>query len=80
MGYFNRFRECRIRALDRDRGVPHDTPPPTPPGIRVAYHGGSMELSVGDSGDTGKANRIEVRVAQRLLDGRVARHTPVAGR
>jgi hypothetical protein len=32
---------------DRDRGAPHGTAPPTPPGIRVAYHGGSTELSWG---------------------------------
>ena len=31
--------------IDRDRGVPRGATPPTPPGIRVAYHGGSTELS-----------------------------------
>jgi hypothetical protein len=30
---------------DRDREAPHGHPPPTPPGIRVSYHGGSIELS-----------------------------------
>src|SRR5215468_2203198 len=30
---------------DRDRGAPHDAAPPTPPGIRVTYLGGSIGLS-----------------------------------
>src|SRR5215813_9902529 len=29
----------------RDRGAPHDAAPPTPPGIRVTYLGGSIGLS-----------------------------------
>jgi hypothetical protein len=29
----------------RTRGTPHGAAPPTPPGIRVTYHGGSIELS-----------------------------------
>src|SRR5262249_32011240 len=29
----------------RDRGTPHDAAPPTPPGIRVTYLGGSTGLS-----------------------------------
>ena len=28
---------------DRDRGAPHGATPPTPPGIRVTYHGGSAD-------------------------------------
>jgi hypothetical protein len=28
-------------GIDRDRGTPHGAAPPTPPGIRVTYHGGS---------------------------------------
>src|SRR5262249_15264653 len=35
-------KEC---ANDRDRGAPHDAAPPTPPGIRVTYRGGSIGLS-----------------------------------
>jgi hypothetical protein len=35
---------CRLR-IDRDRGTPHGAAPPTPPGIRVTYHGGSIGLS-----------------------------------
>ena len=31
---------------DRDRGTPRGTTPPTPPGIRVTYHGGSTGLSL----------------------------------
>jgi hypothetical protein len=34
-----------ITAIDRDRGTPRGAAPPTPPGIRVAYHGGSIGLS-----------------------------------
>src|SRR6266436_8577096 len=33
-----------LEANDRDRGTPHGTTPPTPPGIRVTYHGGSTGL------------------------------------
>jgi hypothetical protein len=33
-------------VTDRDRGAPHDAAPPTPPGIRVAYLGGSIGLSL----------------------------------
>src|SRR4029077_19654505 len=33
-----------IRADDRDRGTPRGATPPTPPGIRVTYHGGSTGL------------------------------------
>src|SRR3954464_6052887 len=32
---------------DRDRGAPRGAAPPTPPGIRVTYHGGSTGLSLG---------------------------------
>ncbi|MCJ7616334.1 MAG: hypothetical protein MUO43_07335 [Desulfobacterales bacterium] len=28
---------------NRDREEPHDSPPPTPPGIRITYHGGSVD-------------------------------------
>ncbi len=31
--------------IDRDRGMSRDATPPTPPGIRVTYHGGSTGLS-----------------------------------
>ena len=31
---------------DRDRGTPHGATPPTPPGIRVTYHGGSIGLGL----------------------------------
>jgi hypothetical protein len=34
-----------INRIDRDRGAPRGAAPPTPPGIRVAYHGGSIGLS-----------------------------------
>src|SRR5438034_620785 len=32
--------------FDRDRGTPRGAAPPTPPGIRVAYHGGSIGLGL----------------------------------
>jgi len=44
-----------IKDIDRDRGVPRGAAPPTPPGIRVTYHGGSTGLSSGrdiESGET----------------------------
>jgi hypothetical protein len=47
--------EVCISQTDRDRGTPHGAAPPTPPGIRVAYHGGSTGLSRGrniESGET----------------------------
>ena len=28
---------------NRDREEPRDSPPPTPPGIRITYHGGSVD-------------------------------------
>ena len=31
---------------DRDRGTPHGATPPTPPGIWVTYHGGSIGLGL----------------------------------
>src|ERR1700730_11776790 len=42
-----RHREERLyRADDRDRGTPRGATPPTPPGIRVTYHGGSTGLGL----------------------------------
>src|SRR5208283_4704778 len=32
--------------VDRDRGTPRGATPPTPPGVRVTYHGGSTGLSL----------------------------------
>jgi len=29
---------------NQDREEPRDSPPPTPPGIRITYHGGSVEM------------------------------------
>src|SRR5215831_17879642 len=34
-----------LSARDRDRGTPHGAAPPTPPGIRFTYLGGSTGLS-----------------------------------
>jgi len=37
--------EAFVRALvsdNRDRGMPHGIPPPTPPGKRITYQGGSV--------------------------------------
>ena len=52
-----------LSALDRDRGTPRDATPPTPPGIRVPYHGGSTELGLGRRIDSGKTERLEIVVA-----------------
>ncbi|MBW1856865.1 MAG: hypothetical protein JRI42_01100 [Deltaproteobacteria bacterium] len=37
-----------IKVMDshnRDKEGPHSLPPPTPPGIRITYHGGSVDYS-----------------------------------
>ena len=39
---------CLFRVIDRDRGTPHGTAPPTPTGHTGPYHGGSIRLSLGD--------------------------------
>jgi hypothetical protein len=41
--------------LDRDRGTPFGAAPPTPPGIRVSYHGGSTGLSRDRNVESGEA-------------------------
>ena len=51
------------KGIDRDRGTPRDATPPTPPGIRVPYHGGSTELGCGGRTDLGKTERLEIGVA-----------------
>jgi hypothetical protein len=57
---------------DRDWGTPHRATPPTLPGIRVAYHGGSIGLSVVGNVKSGETERVEVVVAQGLLDRQVS--------
>ena len=44
---FLRIDELGLVRIDRDRGTPRDAAPPSPPGIRVPYHGGSTGLSLG---------------------------------
>ena len=67
-------RGARIQEMeaDRDRGTPHGAAPPTPPGIRVTYHGGSIGLNLGGDMESGKTEGVEVMVAQGLLDRRVS--------
>ena len=67
------------RGLNRDRGTPRDATPPTPPGIRVPYHGGSTELGLGGRIDLGKTERLEIGVAEGLLDRRMSGHAPEPG-
>ena len=55
--------EVSDKEIDRDRGTPRDATPPTPPGIRVPYHGGSTELGLGGRPDLGKTERLEIGVA-----------------
>src|SRR5271170_6842696 len=62
--------------VDRDRGTPRGVTPPTPPGIRVTYHGGSTGLSLGRDIESGETERVEIVVAQGLLDRRVSGHAP----
>jgi hypothetical protein len=57
---------------DRDRGTPRGATPPTPPGIRVTYHGGSTGLSLDRDMESGEAERVEVAVGQCLLDRRMS--------
>ncbi|MBV9907359.1 MAG: aerolysin family beta-barrel pore-forming toxin [Hyphomicrobiales bacterium] len=59
-------------GIDRDRGAPRGAAPPTPPGIRVTYHGGSIRLSLSGDIEAGKTERLEVVVAQGLLDRRMS--------
>jgi hypothetical protein len=37
--------DCIRFAFNRDREEPRDSPPPTPPGIRITYQGGSVDYS-----------------------------------
>ena len=55
-----------------DIGRPSRAFPVTPPGIRVTYHGGSIGLCIGRRSESRKADRVEIAIAQGLLDGRVA--------
>jgi hypothetical protein len=61
-----------VVTQDRDRGTPRGAAPPTPPGIRITYHGGSTGLSLDRDIETGETERLEVVVAQGLLDRRVS--------
>src|SRR5229473_1349639 len=63
-------------VVDRDRGTPHGATPPTPPGIRVTYHGGSTGLSLGGDIESGETEGVEIVVAQGLLDRWVSGHAP----
>jgi hypothetical protein len=60
------------RAREHARGTPHGAAPPTPPGIRVTYHGGSSRLSRRRNIESGETDRIEVVVSQGRLDRRVS--------
>ena len=64
--------EWRLCAEDRDRGTPRDATPPTPPGIRVTYHGGSTGLSLSRDMQSGETEGVEVVVSQGRLDGRMS--------
>ncbi len=57
--------------LEIDIGRPSRAVPVTPPGIRVPYHGGSIGLSIGGTGERGYTERVEIVIAQCLLDRRV---------
>ena len=69
---FIRRAECPERVEDRDRGTPHGATPPTPPGVRVAYHGGSTGLSLDGGMKPGETEGVEIVVAQGVLDRRVS--------
>ena len=67
-------------SIDRDRGAPHGAAPPTPPGIRVTYHGGSPGLSLSRGVESGEAERVEIAVAKGLLDRHMSGHAPARRR
>lgn len=69
--------DCRLKI---DISWPSRAVPVTPPGIRVTYHGGSIELSRRRYRESGETNRIEIVIAQCLLYRRVAGHSPEPGR
>jgi hypothetical protein len=78
----SRSNEGQVR-IDRGRGTRHDATPLRPAGIRVRHHGGSTGLSLGRDSAVGETERVEIVVAQGLLDRRVSRHsarTPLANR
>src|SRR5690348_6111243 len=62
------------QRIDRDRGTPYGVTPPTPPGIRVAYRGGSTRLSGDGDQEPRKTERVEDVVAQSVLYRRVSGH------
>ena len=64
--------EHHIIDVDRDRGTPRGAAPPTPLGVRVTYHGGSIELNVCRDIESGETKCIKVMVAQGRLDRRVS--------
>jgi len=39
----------RLVIANRDREGPHDPSPPTPPGVRITYHGGSVAITFGST-------------------------------
>jgi hypothetical protein len=69
--HVRRAAKLKTLCIDRDRGTPHGAAPPTPPGKRVTYHGGSIELSRDGNIKSGEADRIEVVVAQGRVDRRM---------
>lgn len=62
----------RHESTDRDRGAPRGAAPPTPPGIRVTYRGGSTGLSLGGDMEAGQTEGVEGVVAQRHLHRRMS--------
>src|SRR6516164_9609318 len=69
-------RQRPLKGKDRDRGTPRGATPPTPPGIRITYHGGSTGLGLARDIESGETEGGEVAVWQGLLDRRVSGHAP----
>src|SRR5580692_2355789 len=65
-------RLCRGRHHRRLNSMRLQGATPTPPGIRVTYHGGSTGLSVSGEMQSGETEGVEIVVAQGLLDRRVS--------
>src|SRR6266436_224687 len=69
-------RLCRGRHHRRLNSMRLQGATPTPPGIRVTYHGGSTGLSLDKDMESGETDRVEVAVGQCLLNRRVSGHAP----
>ena len=57
-----------VHSPNRDREAPYDASPPTPPGIRITYHGGSMNITTAPPGSV-VASQHQIHQLSRYLRG-----------